>query len=1244
MIPPITTPRPGFGYPKPDSPSAQNFKFAESFDIPRGSTDAAGFSYSKSGNGKSNISNRSRPRLTKIRRKLMVASTDVKSVKVDLGLKGFCNPNGGYQLDRKLGNASGGNGGISMSSGSGENGDLNGNKEQVGNASEFGVDSDGSVFGSSVNGWTSNLQYKEADLLPASNNGGSNSDVEKETESFMLGTPKTASNGNQNLSAGSSLFGPAKSGLPLDTKFEGGKFVFGVSDIKAKKSRGFKTQSRANGFKKSESMEFVYGSDKRDSASCVTLNQQDSNNSCSPSSVDEFHKANSAQFVFGVSKNVSAPINSDTQKQDSCEYAGKSESNKGAGNTLPDVRGKVKLDTHLNFVFGSNCNDSNVGIDLDNKPTGKSKDPSNCTGTGKENVDIGIQFRNACLSGVFLFGGSKGKGPFSSIQSTNLVNETNQPNVGKAEDFNGFEQHYRNTPDISSKYRHSSSLGDFSEKGPAVSILDEVMRLNISASEVDSKKTENFTSNFLVNTSSLFVLGNANSKSLGGKRLKKKTGKLKQRTVVQQLFGQDRVYKENNSLQNHKSPGCGSPMDFSPYQDTHSSSAPEADSSNGVKGEFAFNEKDTPEKCEQSDDDENNSNFSPSLPAEDGLSALRRQYMKKYKSKVGSNQTVQGNNSTKEKAKQEAIPTTPHEVCKSWRIRGNQAYHDGKLSVAEELYTSGINFAPHVSTPGYPMKPLLLCYSNRAATRMSLGRMREAIEDCAKAAELDPNFLKVTLRAGNCYLVLGEVEDAIQCYSKCLNSGADVCLDRRITIEASDGLQKAKKVAEYMHQSANLLQEGTDNYATTALKNIEGALSISRFSERLLQMKGEALCCLRMYDEVIELCEQTLDISKKNFGNVKLWRWHIQAKSQFHMGRLELALDLIEKQENMATGSRPGDVTQESWIALAATIRELLSLRKSGNEAFNSGRYAEAIENYTSAISKSLESRPFMAICFCNRAAAYQSINQIVDAIADCSLAIALDENYQKAISRRATLHEMIRDYKHAVYDLQRLISLLESQSRTRTQQSDVRSKSTGGSVRDLRKAHRRLCSVEDKAKKEIPMDLYLILGMKASDAESEIKKAYRKAALKHHPDKVLVRSDVGDCGTLWKDFGEKIHNDADRLFKIIGEAYAVLSDPSKIDQNTTMKRRYGKFTGRATETVILDLHPLRTVLRTKEEIILEDKPPVLVRGLRKTIGGIGTNQDGRNQANVHTCETCKTLKVVYSSRQIIRIILYNGT
>lgn len=71
-------------------------------------------------------------------------------------------------------------------------------------------------------------------------------------------------------------------------------------------------------------------------------------------------------------------------------------------------------------------------------------------------------------------------------------------------------------------------------------------------------------------------------------------------------------------------------------------------------------------------------------------------------------------------------------------------------------------------------------------------------------------------------------------------------------------------------------------------------------------------------------------------------------------------------------------------------------LQNAGNEAFRSGRYSEALEHYAAAISSNVESRPFAAICFCNSAAAHQALGQIADAIADCSLAIALDGNYSK--------------------------------------------------------------------------------------------------------------------------------------------------------------------------------------------------------------------------------------------------------
>jgi tetratricopeptide (TPR) repeat protein len=75
--------------------------------------------------------------------------------------------------------------------------------------------------------------------------------------------------------------------------------------------------------------------------------------------------------------------------------------------------------------------------------------------------------------------------------------------------------------------------------------------------------------------------------------------------------------------------------------------------------------------------------------------------------------------------------------------RGNQAYEKGNLTEAEECYTLGIDsFSPIESS----RKSLMLCYSNRAATWMSQGKMRGALSDCRKATDIDSSFLKAQVR------------------------------------------------------------------------------------------------------------------------------------------------------------------------------------------------------------------------------------------------------------------------------------------------------------------------------------------------------------------------------------------------------------------------------------------------------------------------------------------------------------------
>ena len=65
---------------------------------------------------------------------------------------------------------------------------------------------------------------------------------------------------------------------------------------------------------------------------------------------------------------------------------------------------------------------------------------------------------------------------------------------------------------------------------------------------------------------------------------------------------------------------------------------------------------------------------------------------------------------------------------------------------------------------------------------------------------------------------------------------------------------------------------------------------------------------------------------------------------------------------------------------------------------------------------------------------------------------------------------------------------------------------------------------------KEMSQDLYSVLGLGKEATSAEIKKAYKKLAMKHHPDK------GGD----------------EEMFKKISHAYSILSDETKKKQYDT--------------------------------------------------------------------------------------------
>ena len=92
-----------------------------------------------------------------------------------------------------------------------------------------------------------------------------------------------------------------------------------------------------------------------------------------------------------------------------------------------------------------------------------------------------------------------------------------------------------------------------------------------------------------------------------------------------------------------------------------------------------------------------------------------------------------------------------------------------------------------------------------------------------------------------------------------------------------------------------------------------------------------------------------------------------------------------------------------------------------GNAAFHQKAYDQAVAEYTAGLAAAGGDAGAKAVLHSNRAAALQAQGRLLDALADCAAARALDPGYTRALQRRADAHMELGDYAAAVADLEEL-------------------------------------------------------------------------------------------------------------------------------------------------------------------------------------------------------------------------------
>ncbi|XP_023664980.1 dnaJ homolog subfamily C member 7-like [Paramormyrops kingsleyae] len=416
--------------------------------------------------------------------------------------------------------------------------------------------------------------------------------------------------------------------------------------------------------------------------------------------------------------------------------------------------------------------------------------------------------------------------------------------------------------------------------------------------------------------------------------------------------------------------------------------------------------------------------------------------------------------------------------AEGFKEQGNAFYIKKDYSEAFNYYTKAIDACPKNAS----------YYGNRAATLMMLSRYREALEDSQQAVRLDDCFMKGHLREGKCHLSLGNAVAARRCFQKVLELEPD-------NRQAQQEHKNANTVLEY-EKMAECDFEKRD--FRKVVYCMDRALEFASACQRFKIMKAECLALLGRYPEAQSVASDILRIDSTNGDAL-----YVRGLCLYYEDCIDKAVQFFMQALRMAPDHLKARLACRNAKALKAKKEE-------GNTAFKDGNYEAAYDLYSEALMIDPNNIKTNAKLYCNRATVGSKLKKIEQAMEDCTRAIKLDETYIKAYLRRAQCYMDTEMYEEAVRDYEKVYQTEKT------------------------KEHKQLLkNAQLELKKSKRKDYYKVLGVGKNATEDEIKKAYRKRALMHHPDRHSAAT-------------PEVQKEEEKKFKEVGEAFTVLSDPKK--------------------------------------------------------------------------------------------------
>lgn len=378
--------------------------------------------------------------------------------------------------------------------------------------------------------------------------------------------------------------------------------------------------------------------------------------------------------------------------------------------------------------------------------------------------------------------------------------------------------------------------------------------------------------------------------------------------------------------------------------------------------------------------------------------------------------------------------------------------------------------------------------------------------------------MKGYLREGKSYLALGDYKSAQRLFQRVKElEPSNTAVDFDI---------KSSNEVKHFQETADIAYSNKDFRKVTYL--MDRALSNSPASIQFQILKAECLVYLNRYQEAQEIANDAVMKDQTNSDAL-----FVRGMCLYYQDQAEKAFQHFQRVLQYS----PDHYKARDFYKKAKSLQRT---KTAGNDAFKAGNWQEAYDLYTESLTIDPDNKHINAALYFNRATTLSKLNRLDDCIKDCTKAIELDDSYIKAYARRAKAYMDMEDYENAVIDYEKLCKL----DKTRGNFNEFQYNKNWPYMLPLLTSAYLFClsfvehnqllkDAKLELKKSKRKDYYKILGVNKSANDDEIKKAYRKRALAHHPDR-------------FPNATEDEKKEEEKKFKEVGEAYNVLSDPKK--------------------------------------------------------------------------------------------------